>query len=159
MRFALLVRMANGCWRGRRRTGSISVAKAQTYQAETEGVIVRVRPAFIEQESSPEDDKFLWAYHVEIENRGARTLQLMTRHWRITDGDGRLQEVKGDGVVGQQPTLRPGASFAYTSGCPLGTPSGLMQGTYTLHDRDGESLIVQIPLFPLDSPYETRLPN
>ena len=142
-----------------RRTGQINVAKPLAYEAETQGVIVRVRPAFIEQESSPEDDKFLWAYHVEIENRGGRTLQLMTRHWRITDGDGRLQEVKGDGVVGQQPVLRPGASFEYTSGCPLGTPSGLMQGTYTLHDRAGTSLIVQIPLFPLDSPYETRRPN
>ena len=135
------------------------MANAFTYQAETDGVVVRVRPAFIEQESSPEDDKFLWSYHVAIENRGTRTLQLMTRHWRITDGDGRLQEVRGEGVVGQQPVLRPGASFEYTSGCPLGTPSGLMQGTYTLHDREGESLTVQIPLFPLDSPYETRRPN
>ena len=71
------------------------MARAPSFEAETDGVIIRVRPVFIEAESSPEDDKFLWAYHVEIENRGARTLQLMTRHWKITDGDGRMQEVKG----------------------------------------------------------------
>ena len=136
-----------------------SVASPLTYEAETDGFTVRVRPVFVEEESSPEDDRFLWAYHVEIENNGERTLQLMTRHWKITDGDGRLQEVVGDGVVGQQPVLRPGASFEYTSGCPLATPSGLMQGTYTLHDRDGDSLVVTIPLFALDSPYETRRPN
>ncbi len=135
------------------------MARAFTYEASTEGVIVRVRPVFVEEESSPEDEKYLWAYHVEIKNTGERTLQLMTRHWRITDGDGRTQEVVGDGVVGQQPVLRPGASFEYTSGCPLTTPSGLMRGTYTLHDREGDSLVVEIPLFALESPYETRLPN
>lgn len=135
------------------------MATAITYEAMTEGVIVRVQPVFVEEESSPEDDKFLWAYHIEIENTGERTLQLMTRHWRITDGDGRTQDVVGDGVVGQQPVLRPGGCFEYTSGCPLNTPSGLMQGTYTLHDQDGDSVVVEIPLFALDSPYETRLPN
>jgi ApaG protein len=135
------------------------VANAFPYEARTQDVIVRVRPVFVEEQSEPEDEKFLWAYHIEIENAGARTLQLMTRHWRITDGDGRTQEVVGDGVVGQQPVLRPGASFEYTSGCPLTTPSGLMRGTYTLHDRKGDKLVVEIPLFPLDSPYETRRPN
>jgi ApaG protein len=135
------------------------VAKAYPYEAETNGIIVRVRPIFIDGESSPEEDKFLWAYHVEIENRGAHTVQLMTRHWKITDSDGRLQEVRGEGVVGQQPVLRPGASFEYTSGCPLNTPSGLMQGAYRFEDETGASLEAIIPLFALDSPYDERRPN
>ncbi len=129
------------------------------YEAETEGVFVRVRPMFVEDQSSPEDDRFLWAYHIEIENRGKHTLQLMTRHWRITDGDGRMQEVRGDGVVGQQPVLRPGASFEYTSGCPLTTPSGLMQGAYQFEDEKGGFFEAVIPLFALDSPYDERRPN
>ncbi len=141
------------------RSGAEVVANAYPYEAETEGIIVRVRPMFIDEESSPEDDKFLWAYHIEIENRGKRTVQLMTRHWRITDGDGRLQEVKGEGVVGQQPVLRPGASFEYTSGCPLTTPSGVMQGAYQFEDESGSFLEATIPLFALDSPYDERRPN
>ncbi len=136
-----------------------TLATAFTYEAETEGVIVRVRPVFIEEQSSPEDERFLWAYHIEIENTGERTLQLVTRHWKITDGDGRIQEVVGEGVVGQQPVLRPGRCFEYTSGCPLTTPSGLMQGSYTLEDHTGDTLVVTIPLFALDSPYDTRRPN
>lgn len=136
-----------------------SVASAYPYEAETDGVIVRVRPMFIEAESSPEDDRFLWAYHVEIENRGRRTIQLMTRYWKITDGDGRMQEVRGEGVIGKQPVLRPGASFEYTSSCPLTTPSGLMQGAYQFEDQDGAKLEAAIPLFALDSPYDERRPN
>ncbi|MDP3495931.1 MAG: Co2+/Mg2+ efflux protein ApaG [Hyphomonadaceae bacterium] len=135
------------------------MARAPAFEAETDGVIVRVRPVFIDAESSPEEDKFLWAYHVEIENRGKRTLQLMTRHWKITDSDGRMQEVKGEGVVGKQPVLRPGASFEYTSGCPLTTPSGLMQGAYQFEDEDGGAFEAKIPLFALDSPYDERRPN
>lgn len=135
------------------------MASAYPYEAETEGVFVRVRPMFIEEESSPEDDRFLWAYHIEIENRGRRTLQLMTRHWRITDSDGRTQEVRGDGVVGQQPVLRPGASFEYTSGCPLTTPSGMMQGAYQFEDETGRPFEASIPLFALDSPYDESWPN
>ena len=95
---------------------------AYPYEAETNGVCIRVRPVFVDEESSPEDDRFLWAYHIEIENRGGHTLQLMTRHWRITDGDGRIQHVDGAGVIGKQPVLRPGARFEYSSGCPLTTP-------------------------------------
>lgn len=129
------------------------------YEAETDGIRVRVKPFFVEEESSPAQGKFLWAYHVEIENRGSRTLQLMSRHWRITDGEGRLQEVRGAGVVGQQPVLRPGETFEYTSGCPLPTPSGMMQGTYHLEDVQGGTLDVKIPLFALDSPYDRRKPN
>ncbi len=135
------------------------MASAYPYQAETDGVIVRVRPTFIDAESSPEDDRFLWAYHVEIENRGRRTIQLMTRYWKITDGDGRMQEVRGEGVIGKQPVLRPGASFEYTSGCPLTTPSGMMQGAYQFEDDKGATLEAIIPLFALDSPYDERRPN
>lgn len=132
---------------------------ATAYEAETEGVVVRVRPAFLEAESSPEESRFIWAYHVEIENRSARTLQLMTRYWHITDREGRVQEVNGAGVVGQTPVLRPGGRFEYASGCPLNSPSGMMQGTYTLEDEGGGTLDVRIPLFTLDSPYDRRAPN
>jgi ApaG protein len=129
------------------------------YEAETEGVIIRVKPAFLEEESSPEENRYIWAYHVEIENRGKHTLQLMTRHWRITDREGRVQEVNGSGVVGQNPVLRPGARFEYTSGCPLNAPSGMMQGAYRLEDETGAMLEARIPLFALDSPYDKRAPN
>jgi len=101
----------------------------------------------------------MWAYHVEIENQGGRTLQLMTRHWRITDRDGRVQEVNGAGVVGQQPVLTPGAKFEYTSGAPLSAPSGMMQGVYRLADDAGAVLDARIPLFALDSPYDQSAPN
>lgn len=129
------------------------------YETETDGVRVRVRPQFIEDQSSPENDRYLWAYTIEIANRGERTLQLVTRHWRITDRDGRVQEVNGDGVVGQQPVLQPGTAFEYTSGCPLTTPSGMMQGAYRLIDENGETLDARIPLFALDSPYDRRAAN
>lgn len=129
------------------------------YVAETEGVIVRVRPTFLDDESSPAEHRFIWAYQVEIENRGSRTLQLVTRHWKITDRDGRVQEVNGAGVVGQQPILPPGGRFEYTSGAPLSAPSGLMQGIYRLTDEDGGYLDARIPMFALDSPYDHRAPS
>ncbi len=129
------------------------------YQAETHGILIRVRPEFVDEQSSPEDDRFLWAYHIEIENQSRHTLQLVTRHWRITDGDGRTQQVDGPGVVGQKPVLRPGARFEYSSGCPLTTPSGMMQGAYRFEDETGASIEATIPLFALDSPYDDRRPN
>jgi len=129
------------------------------YEAETEGVVVRVSPSFLEEESSPENHRYIWAYHVEIENRGQRTLQLQTRHWRITDREGRVQVVNGVGVVGQTPVLRPGARFEYTSGAPLAAPSGLMQGSYRLTDETGATIEARIPLFALDSPYDERAAN
>jgi ApaG protein len=129
------------------------------YEAETEGVVVRVSPSFLEEESSPENHRYIWAYHVEIENRGQRTLQLQTRHWRITDREGRVQVVNGVGVVGQTPVLRPGARFEYTSGAPLAAPSGLMQGSYRLTDETGTTIEARIPLFALDSPYDERAAN
>jgi ApaG protein len=129
------------------------------YEAETDGVIVRVSPSFLDEESSPENHRYMWAYHVEIENRGERTLQLQTRHWRITDREGRVQVVNGIGVVGQTPVLRPGARFEYTSGAPLAAPSGLMQGSYRLTDETGATVEATIPLFALDSPYDERVAN
>ena len=133
--------------------------RGHAYEAETEGVMIRVTPHFIDEESSPSEERYLWAYHVEVENRGKRTLQLLTRHWHITDREGRVQEVKGAGVVGQTPVLRPGATFEYTSGCPLNSPSGMMQGTYHFEDDQGGVLEARIPLFALDSPYDRRAPN
>lgn len=132
---------------------------AYPYEAETNGVCIRVRPVFVDEQSSPEDDRFLWAYHIEIENRGRHTLQLMTRHWRITDGDGRIQHVDGAGVIGKQPVLHPGTRFEYSSGCPLTTPCGMMQGAYRFEDETGASVEATIPLFALDSPYDERRPN
>jgi ApaG protein len=133
--------------------------RGTSYEAETDGIVVRVKPAFLEDESSPEEHRFIWAYHVQIENRGSRTFQLMTRHWRITDREGRVQEVNGSGVVGQNPVLAPGETFEYTSGCPLSEPSGVMQGTYRLEDEEGGMLEAKIPLFALDSPYDNRAAN
>lgn len=129
------------------------------YEAETEGVVVRVAPAFMDDESSPEDHRFMWSYRVRIENHGGRTLQLKTRHWRITDCEGRVHEVRGSGVVGQQPVLPPGGSFEYASGAPLTVPSGVMQGTYRLEDEAGDAVLARIPMFALDSPYDTRAPS
>lgn len=134
-------------------------ASSKPYEAETEGIVVRVVPTFLDEESKPEEHRYIWAYRIEIENKGSRTLQLMTRHWRITDRDGRVQEVNGPGVVGQQPVLRPGDTFEYSSGAPLTVPSGVMQGVYRLADESGAMLDVRIPLFTLDSPYDQRAPN
>lgn len=130
-----------------------SQSEDDRYQATTRGITVSVRPRFIDDQSQPDDRYFLWAYHVRIENHGAETVQLMTRHWRITDANGQLHEVRGDGVIGKQPVLRPGDAFEYESGCPLPTPSGIMVGTYRMFADTGESFDVQIPAFSLDSPY------
>jgi ApaG protein len=129
------------------------------YEAETSGVLVRVWPSFLDEESSPARQRYMWAYRIEIENRSARTVQLRTRHWRITDRDGRVQVVDGEGVVGQQPVLKPGETFEYTSGAPLSEPSGVMQGVYRFEDGEGGVIDAVIPLFALDSPYDRRAPN
>ncbi len=112
-----------------------------------------VKPQFLEDQSEPTENHFVWAYHVRIENNGERTVQLLNRHWTITDAFGRIQEVRGPGVVGEQPVLAPGESFEYTSGTPLGTPSGIMSGTYEMADDD-DLFEVVIPAFSLDSPYQ-----
>ena len=110
------------------------------YQAVTRNIEVTVTPQYLPERSSPESNEYFWAYTIEIINRGAETVQLRTRHWRITDGFGRRQEVKGAGVVGKQPVLKPGESFEYTSGVPLPTPSGFMTGSYGMASVDGEAV-------------------
>jgi len=124
------------------------------YQTTTRAIAVTVKPTFLEEQSSPTEDYYVWAYQVRIENRSGDTVQLRSRYWRITDASGRVQEVRGDGVVGEQPVLRPGQTFEYTSGTPLTTPSGIMVGSYRMETQQGESFDVAIPAFSLDSPHE-----
>lgn len=125
-----------------------------TYQAETHGIVVQVDPVFLDEQSIPAENRFVWAYHIRIENRSAKVVQLLNRYWQITDAIGAVETVQGPGVVGKQPTLSPGEHFDYTSGAPLKTPSGIMQGRYEMTDRDGARFDVQIPAFSLDSPYQ-----
>lgn len=126
------------------------------YSETTDDILVTVKPVYLEQQSRPEDDYYVWAYQVRIENKGGKTVQLRNRHWSITDGLGQTQMVDGPGVVGEQPRLDPGGSFEYTSGCPLSTPSGIMVGHYEMEGPDGGMFNVRIPAFSLDSPYERK---
>jgi len=125
------------------------------YSEITRSIKVTVKPVYLEDQSAPADNHYVWAYHVRIENQGRETVQLRRRHWRITDGFGRVQEVRGPGVIGEQPLLAPGASYEYTSGTPLSTPSGIMVGTYEMETPQGESFAVAIPAFSLDSPHQS----
>jgi ApaG protein len=129
------------------------------YSETTRSIKVTVRPFYLEQHSSPADNHFVWAYHVRIENCGGETVQLRNRHWRITDSFGRLQEVRGPGVVGEQPVLGPGKSFEYTSSCPLPAPSGFMVGDYEMETEAGERFLVAVPAFSLDIPERPRSPD
>ncbi|WP_069189508.1 Co2+/Mg2+ efflux protein ApaG [Candidatus Terasakiella magnetica] len=129
------------------------------YQETTRMVTISVEPIFLEDDSEPEKGTYVWAYHITIANDGYETIQLISRHWKITDGMGRTQEVRGEGVVGEQPTLQPGESFEYTSGVPLQTPSGFMGGSYEMISAVGERLNIMVPTFSLDSPYEAHTVN
>ncbi|HEY6334851.1 MAG TPA: Co2+/Mg2+ efflux protein ApaG [Alphaproteobacteria bacterium] len=129
------------------------------YQETTRSIKVSVAPTFLEDQSNPRDRQYVWAYHVRIENLGRETVQLRNRYWHITDGNGRTQEVRGAGVVGEQPVLEPGAHYEYTSGTPLTTPSGIMRGSYEMESRGGERFDIAIPPFSLDSPYENARVN
>ena len=129
------------------------------YERQTQDVVVRVKSRFLDDQSQPADNQFFWAYHIEIENLGDRSIQLMSRHWKITDRAGRQQVVDGHGVIGKTPVIPPGESFSYTSGAPLNEPSGVMEGHYQLTAPNGEELIVAIPAFSLDSPYDRAAPN
>jgi ApaG protein len=120
------------------------------YRAVTHAIEVTVTPRFMPERSSPDNGYYFWAYTIAITNRGTETVQLKTRHWKITDAHGRLQEVRGAGVVGEQPVLRPGETFEYTSGVPLPTPSGFMRGTYGMVTMAGRSFDIEIPAFSLD---------
>ncbi len=126
------------------------------YTATTRAIRVTVTPQYVPEQSDPTNAQYVWAYHVSIENRGDSTVQLRSRHWKITDGLGRVQEVKGPGVVGKTPMLRPGDSFKYTSGTPLSTPSGIMSGTYQMVNEQGEKFDIEVPTFSLDLPAEKR---
>jgi ApaG protein len=122
------------------------------HAAVTDGITVRVAVNFLPEQSRIEAGKWFWVYHIRIENGGPHTVQLLTRHWRITDGRGMINLVDGDGVVGEQPVLKPGQSHDYVSGCPLATPHGSMQGHYTFRRDDGALFEVAIPFFPLAAP-------
>jgi len=118
----------------------------------TDGVTVRVSVSYLPEQSEPRRGRWFWAYHIRIENESDRAVQLLTRHWVITDGRGARHSVEGEGVVGEQPLLAPGASFDYVSGCPLQTPTGAMQGSYRLVAEDGRQFDVAIPKFTLFAP-------
>ncbi len=135
------------------------MAGSAIYRAVTRKIEVTVRPRFLSERSSPTNGYYFWAYTIEITNLGEETVQLKTRHWRITDELGRLQEVKGPGVVGEEPVLKPGASFEYTSGVPLPTPSGFMVGSYGMIGAGGEHFDIEIPAFSLDSTNGARTLN
>ena len=129
------------------------------YRAVTRQIEVIVEPSFLPERSSVQDGQFFWAYTVVIVNSGIETVQLRTRHWIITDGIGRNQEVRGEGVVGEQPVLAPGERFEYTSGVPLQTASGFMTGSYQMVTENGEPFEIDIPTFSLDSPDIRRTLN
>lgn len=129
------------------------------YTAVTRSIAVTVVPYYLPERSAPEDSRYVWAYRVTIENRSDRPVKLLSRYWHITDGIGRVEEVRGPGVVGEQPELDPGDSYNYTSGCPLQTPSGIMTGRYTMRGGNGDLFDVAIPAFSLDLPGEGRVVN
>lgn len=131
-----------------------SVNESGAYARTTRSITVTVEPFYLDDQSVPDENHFVWAYHVRIQNHGEQTVQLLTRFWRITDSVGNVQEVRGDGVVGEQPILNPGDSFEYTSGTPLPTPSGIMVGAYQMLAQSGERFDVDVPAFSLDSPYQ-----
>jgi ApaG protein len=129
------------------------------YTAVSHKIKVTVRPKYLEEQSEPDESRYFWSYTIEIANVGEKIVQLTHRHWQITDANGRCEEVRGPGVVGEQPRLKPGDAFSYTSGCPLKTPSGIMVGTYRMIDESGEAFDVAIPAFSLDSPHAKRMLN
>lgn len=129
------------------------------YKAITRGIAVSVEPSYLEANSSPGNSQYFWAYRVTIENQGRETVQLLNRHWMITNARGEFTEVKGAGVIGKQPFLKPGESFEYTSGAPLNTPSGMMGGSYQMESDRGERFDIEIPTFSLDCPDQDVLLN
>ena len=129
------------------------------YTATTRNITVRVQPQFLAEQSDPVSDQYVWLYTINIENGGTEAVQLLNRHWIITNAVGLVVEVQGPGVVGEQPVLQPGDSFQYTSGCPLRTPSGMMVGTYEMVGPGDERFDINIPAFSLDSPHQARQLN
>ena len=131
------------------------MAEPTLYRAITKGIAVSVVPTYLEAQSSPGSSQYFWAYRVIIENLGEETVQLLSRHWMITNARGEFTEVKGAGVVGDQPVLKPGESYEYTSGAPLDTTSGMMGGAYQMETEGGERFYIEIPTFSLDSPNQS----
>ena len=130
------------------------------FERKTRDVVVRVEPDFLAEQSSPSEGRFIWAYTVEIENQSDTDLQVVERFWQIADSHGMVHEVRGEGVVGEKPVVKPGEVFRYTSGATLTAPSGMMRGTYTVQGANtGESYDVDIPAFVLDSPHEGLILN
>jgi ApaG protein len=134
-------------------------ASKTAYRAVTRQIEVKVAPKFLPDRSSPENGYFFWAYTITLANQGRETVQLKTRHWRITDALGRLQEVRGAGVVGEEPVIKPGENYEYTSGVPLPTASGFMAGSYGMETEGGERFDIEIPAFSLDLPQDDRTIN
>ena len=129
------------------------------YRAITRQIEVTVEPAFMPERSVPDRGQFFWAYTIAITNTGEETVQLKTRHWIITDATGKKQEVRGAGVIGEQPVIAPGERFEYTSGVPLPTSSGFMTGRYLMVSESGEQFEIDVPTFSLDAPSEKRVLN
>ena len=129
------------------------------YRAVTRGIEVTVEPYYLEEQSDPDENRHVWGYRIVIANFSATGVQLRSRYWKITDENGVIDEVYGDGVVGEQPILGPGDTYEYSSGCPLDAPSGVMVGTYQMQSDDGELFDVEIPAFSLDMPGLIRTLN
>ena len=144
---------------GARIAGLAMDALKTAYRSVTRQIEVKAAPRFLADRSSPENGYFFWAYTITLTNLGRETVQLKTRHWRITDAFGRLQEVRGNGVIGEEPVLKPGENFEYTSGVPLPTSSGFMVGTYGMVTEAGEPFDIDIPAFSLDLPQGSRTLN
>jgi ApaG protein len=125
----------------------------------TMGIKVTAIPQFLVEESEPEQGRYFWAYTIQLENHSDQTVKLLNRHWQIVDALGRTKEVRGPGVVGEQPVLKPGEAFRYTSGVPLSTPSGIMQGEYEMVLDSGDTFQVAVPAFSLDCPHTKSRPN
>ena len=132
---------------------------ANAYSATTHEIEVIAEPMFRPDQSSLEERRWVWAYRITIINRSERTVQLQSRYWKIVDGNGKIEEVRGPGVVGEQPILGPDDSYQYTSGCPLATTSGTMEGYYDMLDDEGRAIRIAIPAFSLDMPGSQRIVN
>lgn len=129
------------------------------YTKTTNQIKITVQPHYLDQQSEPGDNRFIWAYTIQMENNGKQSVQLLNRYWHITDSLGRSQEVRGPGVLGEQPVIKPGEAYQYTSGVPLSTSSGIMVGEYEMALENGDKIAVAVPAFSLDSPFSFSRPN
>ncbi|WP_298915548.1 Co2+/Mg2+ efflux protein ApaG [uncultured Algimonas sp.] len=139
--------------------GSVPPGLPSLFEQRTKDVIVRVEPEYLAEQSSPSDGRFIWAYTVEIDNQSDDDLRVTGRYWHIADSRGQVQEVRGQGVVGEKPVVRAGEQFRYTSGAPLSAPSGMMSGSYRVESDAGDAYDIDIPVFVLDSPFEGTMFN